>query len=273
MVKILDLDNLFEEYISDFVKQNIGKIKPEEIENQIPVLYEKFGGESLSELGGKTPTTYYKDFSAEELVNALITHIETGVSVSDYLCEAITEKDSEGVLLSKLESVENEEFTVYAMNILNDKKSLSALDKYLEIVEWDYPEPLKEIATEFLCENALKVKDKILERWGEYSINAKGYFCEILSNASGDERILALLLEQFALHPDEMPLYANYLAKFGDDKALPFLYTAIESEKINYHEFEELRFAIETLGGVYDKQRDFRKDKTYKKIKGIKEED
>ena len=67
MIKIVDIDGLFEEYISSFVKENIGKIKPEEIENEIPVLYEKFGKETLKELDGKTPETYYKDFSEEDL--------------------------------------------------------------------------------------------------------------------------------------------------------------------------------------------------------------
>ena len=42
--------------------------------------------------------------------------------------------------------------------------------------------------------------------------------------------------------------------------------TAIEGEKITYADFEELRFAIEALGGTYDKKRDFSKDKTFKKI-------
>ena len=46
--------------------------------------------------------------------------------------------------------------------------------------------------------------------------------------------------------------------------------TAIEGEKISYADFEELRFAIEALGGKYDKERDFSQDKTYKKIKGGK---
>ena len=43
MIKVIDTDKLFDDYISDYVYSNIGKIKPEEIENQMPVLYEKFG--------------------------------------------------------------------------------------------------------------------------------------------------------------------------------------------------------------------------------------
>ena len=51
------------------------------------------------------------------------------------------------------------------------------------------------------------------------------------------------------------------------ERALPFLTVAIEKEKISYADFEELRFAIEALGGSYDKERDFSRDKSFKKIK------
>jgi hypothetical protein len=49
---------------------------------------------------------------------------------------------------------------------------------------------------------------------------------------------------------------------------LPYLLEAIENPKISYPDFEELRFAIESLGGEYTKQRDFSSDKYYKKLKG-----
>ena len=35
MVKIIDIDSLFDKYIEGFVYANIGKVKPEEIENKI----------------------------------------------------------------------------------------------------------------------------------------------------------------------------------------------------------------------------------------------
>ena len=62
MNKIIDIDALFDKYISDYVYGNIGKMKPEEIENKIPDLYVKFGDEKLKDLDGKTPNTFYKDF-------------------------------------------------------------------------------------------------------------------------------------------------------------------------------------------------------------------
>ena len=94
MIKIIDIDQLFDKYIHDYVYQNVGKIKPEEIENNIPILYEKFGNESLKELNGLTPNIFYESYKTEELIALLRTHVEQGVAVSDFLCEAISKRKS-----------------------------------------------------------------------------------------------------------------------------------------------------------------------------------
>ena len=269
MIKVIDIDGLFDKYISDYVYSNVGKASPEEIENKIPELYEKFGDESLNELDGKTPNTYYAETSANELVNVLKQHTQQGVPVSDFLCEALRDNDSENALVEALNDEENEEFTLYVMNILNDKGSTKASGRYLDFVLWDYSETIRELATELLGEMANLVKDRILKEFHEVDGVKKACLTEILSKAEKDDKVFDILIEQFAIHQDEIPLYAGYLARYGDERALPFLLTAIENEKLSYSDFNELKFAIESLGGEYDKERDFTKDKTYKKIKGI----
>lgn len=271
MIKIIDLDQLFDKYISDFVYANIGKVKPEEIENQIPKLYEKFGDEKLKELDGKTPNTYYKDFSGEQLLECLYEHIESGVAVSDFLCEAITsEPKNEDALVDGLKKDDNEEFIVYLMNMLGDMQSKKAKNRYLEFVLFDYSQTICELATELLSQMADEVKEQILSQFKEVSEDKKANLTEILSNCKKDDRVFDILVAEFCKHQENTPLYATYLSKYGDERAIPFLMTAIESQKISYAEFTELRFAIEALGGTYDKERDFSKDKTYKKIKNIK---
>lgn len=271
MIKIIDVDALFDKYISDFVYSNIGKIKPEEIENQIPNLYVEFGDKKFKELDDKTPNTYYKDYPVKELLDCLKTHLEKGVSVSDFLCEAITEnKQNEDELIKYLDNDLGEEMTLYVMNMLADMESKKTANKYLEFVLWDYSEPIRELATEELSKNANAVKDRIVEQFNDVEDFKKDSLCEILSNASRDDKIFEILINRFIASPNKIPMYAAFLSKYGDEKALPFLMTAIENPKINYADFEELRFAIEALGGEYDKIRDFSKDKTYKKIKSTK---
>lgn len=269
MIKVIDIDGLFDKYISDYVYANVGKVSPEEIENKIPELYDKFGDEKLAELDGKTPLTYYEGATAEELISALKEHIERGVPVSDFLCEALRDGDSESALVKELNQENGEEFTLYLMNVLSEKGSVKAAKRYLEFVLWDYSEPIRELATELLGDMADSVKDDIIAQFREVDDLRRACLTEILSKASKDDKIFDILIEQFVKHQDEIPLYAGYLARYGDERALPFLMTAIENEKLNYSEFSELKFAIESLGGEYNKERDFSSDKAYKKIKGL----
>ena len=272
MIKVIDVDELFDKYIESYVYSNIGKVKPEEIENKIPELYLQFGEEKLKELDGKSPNTYYKSFCVDELIICLKNHIEKGVSVSDFLCEALTENPkNEDALVKALYDENNEEFTVYIMNILGDIGSTKPAFRYVEFVTCDYSETIRELATELLCTMAEVVKETILEQFKDSDESIKANLTEILSNCKKDDRVFDILVAEFAKRQNEIPIYASYLAKYGDERALPFLLTAIEKEKISYADFEELRFAIEALGGEYTKERDFSHDKTFKKIKSAKD--
>ncbi|MBQ3116255.1 MAG: hypothetical protein IJC07_04425 [Clostridia bacterium] len=266
-MKIIDIDALFDKYISNYVYSNIGKVKPEEIENKIPDLYVKFGDEKLKELDGKTPNSYYRGFSGEELVKTLARHVEEGVAVSDFLCEAITaDKKNEDAVCSAIRQNADEELIVYLMNMLGQMQSKKAKDKYLEFILWDYSEGIRELATELLCDMADDVKEAILLEIDGVSEQKRVNLVEILSHCQKDDRVFNLLVDEFVSHPADLQIYAGYLSKFGDERALPVLMEAIEREKISYADFEELRFAIEALGGQYNKERDFSNEKTYKKI-------
>ena len=168
MIKVIDIDKLFDEYISDYVYKNVGKVKPEEIENNIPVLYEKFGNEKLKELDGKTPGEFYRGFSAAELLDCLKEHLNKGVSVSDFLCEAIiAAKDGAKAVTEAIKCDDSEEFVAYCMNMLSDMKAEIPVERYFEFALLDYPDCVGELATEFLCEIADKVKDGALARYAD----------------------------------------------------------------------------------------------------------
>ena len=271
MVKIINLDRLFDKYIERYVLDNVGKVKPEEIEDKIPVLYSEFGDEKQSELDGKTPNEYYRQFAPEELINALKEHIEKDVPVSDFLVEAITaDIKSEKAVKSALMRDEDEQFTAYLMNILADLKGEIPVERYIEFALYDYPENVGELATEALIENADKARDKVLNCFDEAEGEKRERLSEILASVKDKkDEVFDKLVFEFVKNKNKIPFYANLLAKYGDERAIPFLKTAIEG-KVNYQEFEELKFAIEVLGGEYTEKRDFTADAIYKKVKGKK---
>lgn len=274
MIPTLDLDKLFDKYIEGYVYANVGKVKPEEIEDKIPVLYREFGDTSLKELQGKTPNSFYREYSAKELLDCLKEHIKKGVPVSDFLCEALTAAQNAGeTIASELKGEalkEGEEYCAYLLNIYSSSAKDFPAELFVELATGDYPESVCELATEFLCERTEEVKEPVIAAFSKTEGKARERLTEILSGVKGDERVFEILLSEFKAHGENLALYSSYLAKYGDERALPALYEAIKNDKIKYSDFEELRFAIEALGGMYDEPRDFTFDPTYKKICGVK---
>ena len=86
---------------------------------------------------------------------------------------------------------------------------------------------------------------------------------EILSRVkSRDERIYTLLMTAFQTD-ENLSMRASYLAAYGDERALPILLARIEDETLGFVDFQELKYAIEALGGEYNEPRDFSGDKDY----------
>lgn len=267
-MKTVDIDKLFDEYISGYVYENIGKVKPEEIENKIPELYVKFGKSPIKELEGFSPEEYYNRFSTEELLDCLYEHIDKKIPVSDFLCEAITKKGETEVLKNALKEDKGEEYLGYLLNFLKDVGDYGDGKDFLRFLE-NKNESLRELAVGILNAVSDTVKEEIIKYYKNASEILKEYYTEILSHAKKDDRIFNILIEGFKKEHKKTALYCGYLARYGDERALPYLKERVK-EKNDYADFEELRFAIESFGETVEEVPDFSSDKTYEKIKGKK---
>ncbi len=275
MIDLVDIDAIFEARLRKYMEEHAGEYSEDAWEEKIAELYEAFGSERLAELGGKSPEKYYAGEDGAALVGLLARHVREGVAVSDYLCESIMDADgAEEPLISLLGEAE-EELVFYAMNLLKDMGSVKPLGQYLDfLLDPSVGRDRKELCTEILCEYPDRVKESILKEYGGASEEDRSSLLDILSHAQKDDRILRLLTDALLSHAEEIPLYAAFVRRYGDEKALSALYELIEREEINYQDFQELKLAIESLGGEYEKERDFSNDKVYRKImeqkKGMK---
>ena len=275
MIDLVDIDAIFEARLRKYMEEHAGEYSEDAWEEKIAELDEAFGSERLAELGGKSPEKYYAGEDGAALVGLLARHVWEGVAVSDYLCEAIMDADgAEEPLISLLGEAE-EELVFYAMNLLKDMGSVKPLGQYLDfLLDPSVGRDRKELCTEILCEYPERVKESILEKYEGASEEDRSSLLDILSHAQKDDRILRLLTDALLSHAEEIPLYAAFVRRYGDEKALTALYELIEREEINYQDFQELKLAIESLGGEYEKERDFSNDKVYRKImeqkKGMK---
>ena len=267
-VKIIDIDHIFDEFLTGYINNNRGKFTEKEWESKIPGLYEEFGRTELEELGGVCPNDYYKGLSGTELCDVLSKHIEQGVTVSDFLCEALIAAECVDELVRFIDNEHDEELVSYCVNILNDKNSTAGFDKYFDMLLSDETcEDMKDLLAEMLANNPEAAKERAIKEFANAGSSGV-YLLEILASCKNDDRIFDILINQLKEHTNDIPFYLSYVTKYGDERALPVLMELIDSDNINYLDYKELKLAIEGFGGTYDKKRDFSSDKYYKKLKG-----
>lgn len=261
-MKLMDFDGLFDEKLSQYMEENKGKYTEKQWENIIPKLYQKFGDTYVAKVKC-TPKEYYARMTDEELTATLSAHLKEQIPVPDFLCSEIEGRNCTEVLLSLLKS-EDGETVSYAINLVGaDERAFP--DYFSMITENKFDEDIRDAAVEKLKENADKATEAALKFYKEGT--AKEYMLEILSRAKKrDEGIFRILLDEFLSDVGRVPMHAGYLAAYGDERALPYLMKKIEDRSIGFVEFQELKYAIEALGGEYNEPRDFSADKDFRTI-------
>lgn len=261
-MKLIDFDEKFNKKVAEMLEKHAGEHTEEEWEDAIAKAYEKFGDTYMGAIG-MTPRQYFEKMTDSGLVETLKEYILQDVPVPDILCGELEKRGASEPLLALLHETD-EELVHYALNLIGSDPR--ALPRYAEMLsEEEYDEHIKDALADLLKESADEAKERILPL---VKTESKPYALEILSRCKQkDDRVFETLLSAFRTgEEEEVPLYAGYLAAYGDERALPALQEHIAREDIDFVTFQELKFAIEALGGEYTAQRDFSEDESYKKI-------
>ncbi len=261
-MKLIDFDEKFNRKMAQELEKHAGERTEEEWEDAIAAAYRKFGDTYMGAIG-MTPRQYFAQMSGSQLVETLKEYLLQNVSVPDFLCEELEERGAFPELLALLEETD-EELVLYALNSIGSDRRAAA--RYASMLsEPAYDDHVKDAVADALKEMADEVTDAILPL---VQTEDRAYALEILSRTvRRDDRVFEALRSAFcAADAEDLPLYAGYLAAYGDERALPVLLQAIEQEDIGFVAFQELKFAIESLGGSYDKPRDFSQDAAYQRI-------
>ena len=257
-MKWIDFDGLFDEKLAQFMQENKNKYTEKQWEDIIPKLYKKFGDTYVAKIKC-TPKEYYAKMTDEELVQTLLGHMQEDVPVPEFLCDELQNRGCVEPLL-KLLFDENEAAVSYAINLIGD--DARAYDAYFTILEKNLSSAdVQSDIVDIFRLHADEVKERALSNY-QRGIDRDGML-EILSRVKErDERIYQILLSAFK-GGENIPLHAGFLAAYGDERALSVLLEKIEDEHIGFIAFQELKYAIEALGGEYDTPRDFSGDKDY----------
>lgn len=263
-MKLCDFDGMFDKKLATYIKNNTGKLSAEQLEDAIPALYSKFGDTVIKSLG-VSPRGYYAAMSDEELVKQLCAHVREGVPVSAFLARETEGRPACRKALIKLLKSADGKLTRQIADVLgSNKEAVPAYMGLLADLSDEDDDDLIEKLTDFIKEHADCVKEEALKNYSEGK--RRDIMLEILSCvAVHDDRIFDILIKEFRGGGD-VCMFAAYLASYGDERALPYLLDKID-EDVPYVEFQQLKYAIETLGGDYSKERDFSGDVGYELIK------
>ncbi|MBQ2768624.1 MAG: hypothetical protein IJF44_01420 [Clostridia bacterium] len=257
-MKLIDFDGLFDEKLTQYMSENKNKHNEKEWEDIIPKLYKKFGDTRIAKIGC-TPKEYYANMSTEELVSTLKGHLEQAVPVPEFLCAELENRKDSAALLPLLET-DDTETASYAINLIGeDSRAFATYFSILENLRFD--EEIRSDVADLLRTHADEVLPQAIALY-EKGL-AKEYMLEILSRVKArEEKVYDILLSAF-LNAEDTSRTAGYLAAYGDERALKPLLKKIENRSIGFVEFQELKYAIEALGGEYNEPRDFSADKDY----------
>lgn len=270
-MKLIDFDKRFSDYTSRWLQEHGKEYKDfDEMEAQMPNVYLRFLNTPAPWLDGVTPGAYFTQFEdPKELVDWLRAYCEKGVPVPDQLLDQIQQVGlpCEKRLIALLKDEEApQEARMTAVGLLREMESDAPRALY---IAWQ----LDRKAKDELADNALeslammgpKVLKPIMDVLNRANPAGQEALLEVLSNYPGEEKVFRLALRLFEENPGRRALFAGYLEKLGDDRALPQLIKAAEDPNLAYLDFIEVRNAIESLGGECP-EREFDSDAAYEAL-------
>lgn len=261
MDKPIDFDALFEEKLTEYMKRNVGKYTEQQWESIIPKLYQQYGDTYIKRIDN-TPKGYFSAMTSEELISCFQACLETDVPISDFLRNELEVRNCQKELIALVNAGKGEALDLlFSLSEANEQ----VLDACFALLRSECDEAIEEKILEYLKANADWAKDGAIGLYRN-GIKKEGMM-EVLSCCKErDDRVFDLLLNELRTSPDEVPMCAALVARYGDERALPVLLDYIRRDDINYLEYRELKYAIEALGREYESERDFSEDVTFQEI-------
>lgn len=273
-MECIDFDEHFSQALNLWLEKNRSKYrKPEALEDAASDYYQTWLQTPADWLEGIAPGEYFNRCDdARALVTLLCDYARRGVPTPDPLLDRLAEIGDETALLELVRDAAAPcEARMYGMDLLRQLDSSAPMVDYIRWqVERDADDDLLDNALDSLRTMGEAVRRPAKIAFLAADETGKEALLDVLADYPGDEDVLRFALSQFQQHPERRALYAGYLGKLGDDRALEPLMDAAEAPGVAYVDFIEIRNAVERLGGEAP-IRDFSGDATYQAVKRLQE--
>lgn len=262
----MDFDARYEHFIRKWLQDNAYKYGDyEALELEAAEVYEVWTNETDPDTG-ISPRDYFKGLSDIEFTGFLSSISGAGRKIPQIALDEFYRRELPlSLIIPALCNMKNDELTVLYIIAVKKRETQDVIDLYCDYLAKPDADPdIMEELYESLCENVALCLDKLLALIPKSKKERREYICDVLANARGDDRVFNMLVTGLKSY-DNIMLFARLLAKYGDIKALPYLYEA--GEICDYAEFLEIQNSVFELGGDALDERDFSEDITFRRIK------
>lgn len=272
----IDFDRVFASYAHAWAHERMKTEKNlDRIEAEMPDLYRKWLKLPADFLGGISPEAYFARYETPEaLIGVMREYQAPGIPMPEALLERMGELGQAAAsALTALAADEHADVALRmtALNLLIELESEEPMALCLRLIDRRAREDeLADVAAELLSALGARAVPAMLERLDTASDDALDTYLDLLCNFPGDERIYKLTVERFLRLADQRALYANLLAKLGDERALEPLKRVLSLSDLGYLDYLEVVNAIEALGGEPPAgDRSFDGDPAYESLKNL----
>ncbi|MDR2656748.1 MAG: hypothetical protein LBB86_02860 [Oscillospiraceae bacterium] len=279
-----DFDREFERFTHAWLRKYASKYNGDlaRMESRIPDLYVRWLNIPAPWLNGQTPGLYFAGCTdPAELLEWAADYARADVALPAPLTDRLISMPGvEDALMRALADVATPyTLRLTIVSMLSDLKSVKPLMLYIKWIAHRAPlldhgehvhreDDLAEICAEALTRMGAIIVEPILAAAPEANLAGQETFLDILCNFPGDERIVELGLSLFERKHGSTALIAAYLGKLGDPRALPSLERSLNSGRLSYLDYIEVRNAAEALGGdAPSLEPDFAGDPDYESLK------
>lgn len=272
-MKIFDFDERFYDYARTWMAMHPGMTE-RQVEERYNEIMLNWLNAPATWLNGEKPGEYFLRYSEpKDLIKLLEEYDKRDIGLPEPLYSRVVSVGMPCVpalLRIAGDGDKPESLRATALAMLRDIGPEEARDLYVDLAcRDDGHTELSEIAADILSEGDGAEIEALLKRYEAASEAGQQRILGICANFPGDDRIFDYMLDKLRNRPEQRALYASFLGKLGDPRAIEAMRPFLSLTDLGYLDYIELRNAIEELGGDPGEERAFYGDPDYEAMRNM----
>lgn len=270
-MKVIDFDIKFFEFAQKWVAAHPG-LTEQQVEDSYNRMMEEWIALPADWLDGATPGSFFQSIDSPDVLIAYMkAYDEAQINLPEPLYSRIVEMGEKcAPMLCRImsDAGQREALRAEAMGMLRDMDSRVA-DGVMEdmVCLADGESELSNMAADILAQRGGDAAGRLMDRFDRAPEYAQDLILDICCNHPEDERVVAHLIHRLRNRPEQRALWASYLGKLGDARAIEPMMALMQSADLRYLDYMELRAAVEALGGDPGEERSFYGDPDFETLR------